>query len=603
MRESTSHLRRLGAAALASICLVALMPDDAAAQAALTIDPSTWSACVWQPSCVIEGATISAGEGTLAQATLFDATGLGVGGGGGAEINIGESLDIDFGQPREIAAIKILFLFNGPEYGDRAEVAQIAADGVTYTLAVMNDADDAATTWNGAGEVDNCGATTSEGTGCFLITAPFAGPVSTLSFTAAPGGPPFAGAGSNDSDFSVGMVDVGPGVVVKLADCADEDGCVVARVNGQVAASFSSLEFTGDEDAVTRVFQPRLPDCRYIPQVCRDMLLEAAPAVGDAAAREFLIGLGVIIPLDPSGPNRLKPAAQRLNVTPLLPAEITSLFDSSGQAPDGLPPLLIGTRWHGQAANDYWFDALFFKTDAGVVFRDTFEGLIDVSKLTGQELGCFAVPGDLLAWDVITTVSETYRSIGGKYIDTMTNTGCINPTRISGTRWSLFPVNLEMSSTTYAPTVRSAKPVVTVNNDAVFARLVQSLWSDIGEARRAYACRNADPVPSAGHPPLNAAVCRRLSVLWRVADLKIDLCVAGTFLPRNWLSSGLCRVARESVHDYAAVLPATATGVDVANRLGEQKARIETLLHVWDTRFLPSIKAQGYCREWNKCAP
>ena len=75
---------------------------------------------------------------------------------------------------------------------------------------------------------------------------------------------------------------------------------------------------------------------------------------------------------------------------------------------------------------------------------DVFEGLIDVSVLTGHELGCVADTGNLLAWDVISTVSELAKSVGGRYIDSMINVGCINPTKVAGTRLSLYSINLEM---------------------------------------------------------------------------------------------------------------------------------------------------------------
>jgi hypothetical protein len=60
---------------------------------------------------------------------------------------------------------------------------------------------------------------------------------------------------------------------------------------------------------------------------------------------------------------------------------------------------------------------------------------------------------------------------------------------------------------------------------------------------------------------------------------------------------------RQFVEQYFAQLPETAGGPDVANRLGEQKARVETWLHVWDTRYIPSIKNQGFCAERKKCTP
>lgn len=117
---------------------------------------------------------------------------------------------------------------------------------------------------------------------------------------------------------------------------------------------------------------------------------------------------------------------------------------------------------------------------AGAVFLDTYQGEIDVCKLSGFELGCNLpttsnVPTSVLrTWDAITTVSETYKGVGGRYIDTVTNVGCRNPTKISGGRTSLFPI-LEVAPDTYGPTIKSFSLRVTTDNDAVFARLVQSL--------------------------------------------------------------------------------------------------------------------------------
>ena len=153
----------------------------------------------------------------------------------------------------------------------------------------------------------------------------------------------------------------------------------------------------------------------------------------------------MIVPLEPSGPNRRNPAAQLLNVTPLLPEDVTTQFDSSGVAPGGLPPLYVSKQYRGQQARDFRIEALFFKTETGVVFLDTYQGEIDVSKLSGFELGCNVpttsnVPTSVLrTWDAITTVSETYKGVGGRYIDTITNVGCRNPTKISGQPYLALP--------------------------------------------------------------------------------------------------------------------------------------------------------------------
>ena len=69
-----------------------------------------------------------------------------------------------------MSSIQIVYLFNGPEYGDKAEIAQVTADGAVYTLCVGNDQDDAVAVWSGPGTVTKRGATKSDpatGAGCF----------------------------------------------------------------------------------------------------------------------------------------------------------------------------------------------------------------------------------------------------------------------------------------------------------------------------------------------------------------------------------------------------------------------------------------------------
>jgi hypothetical protein len=102
---------------------------------------------------------------------------------------------------------------------------------------------------------------------------------------------------------------------------------------------------------------------------------------------------------------------------------------------------------------------------------------------------------------------------------------------------------------------------------------------------------------------LSEAVCQRLSELWGSAAQKINECVRAAFLPTTPTATAACNLARQRVVDYAAELPASPSGPDVANRLGEQKTRLTTWLHVWDTRYIPSIVSQGFCRETNKCDP
>ena len=644
---------------------------DASPQPAIAIDKNTWGPCTGGVSgCVIGVATLTAGNGKkIGEKDVNGTKGLGVvGGSAGNEIDIGEQLNVQLPAGYTVTALQILFLFNGPEFGDNTEQASITttdpATNATNTYTLTATAEDTAV-WTGPGTVSNCGATTSSGTGCFLIKNPFPldASVNLLGFTAS---------GNATSDFSIGKIEAGvygvygvrssfktgraylsdkaaktvtallpdnaaftqlvagddlstapekpdgltvaPGISIDLdpaGPCGqpiDQEtgvgGCVlVADALGAPAAKFGNVNLR-EGPSGTRLFQVTgVPDCRYVPIACFNVLGLGTSIPSADGAIDALINSGVIVPLEPSGPNRRNPAAQLLNVTPLLPEDVTAQFDSSGVAPGGLPPLYVSKQYRGQQARDFRIEALFFKTETGVVFLDTYQGEIDVSKLSGFELGCNVpttsnVPTSVLrTWDAITTVSETYKGVGGRYIDTITNVGCRNPTKISGGRTSLFPI-LEVAPDTYGPTIRSFSPRVTTDNDAVFARLAQSLWDDVGNLRRDFACKQADTVPTGGVAPLPGAVCNTLAGIWSVAKFKLDLCVTAAFFPQNSAGTAVCNLARKYVIDYQNALPASATGPDVANRLGEQKARVETFLHVFDTRFRPSIKPTGYCREW-----
>jgi len=591
------------AALVAAAVFGSSLAGSASAQEVIMLDVIALDAntCFGRAACTVEGVALSASSGRLlAKKTLNGVAGFGVSGGAsGSEIDIGETLHVGIGQSRNVLSIKFLFLFNGPEFNDKAEKASVVADGTTYTLSVGNDANDASAAWDGPGTVSKCGATLLGGTGCFIVTNPFPDAVSQLDFGAAAGGPPYAGGGSNDSDYSIGSIAIEAQIIVDLGDCVGTEGCEVTQ-----GFNLNSLHANNPGGSLEAIVIPVvLPDCRYIPRTCLDQLPPAGDTpAADNDARAALINLGVIKSLDPTGPNKLHPATQLLNVTKLFSTEITSQFDSSAAPPTGLPPLWIDSRWKAQLTKGHLIHGFFFRTDSGVRFTDVFEGLIDVSELTGDELGCEADPDDLLAWDVIATGSELAKGVGGRHIDTIINTGCINPTKVSGTRLSLYSI-LEMTRDTYGSTITSKKPKVTVNNDAVFARLVESLWKDLGEIRANYACTQTDPVPSDGQAPLSAALCNTLAARWSDADKKIKDCVVKTFKPITGLALGICELARGYVVAFEAALPAATTRPDPYNRLGELKGRVGAFKHVWDTRFLNSIKLNGFCSELGTCSP
>jgi hypothetical protein len=307
-----------------------------------------------------------------------------------------------------------------------------------------------------------------------------------------------------------------------------------------------------------------------------------------------------IVPVttSPTDPNRLSPAAQMLNVTPQLPQDVTAGFPPIG--PGSLPPLYISQYYRGPNERNHVFDALFFKTEDGVYFTDTFDGEFDVSSLTGGfELGCDPYPtgkptADYFKWDAITTASESWVGVNGLYIDTLINVGCRNPTKVTGGRTSVFPI-LEISTDTYGATIKSSTPSVTPNNDGAFARLTQSLYAELKLALDQYTCIQKDGTGTT--PPLNSAKCVALRRAWSDGNPKLINCVDAAFKPKSSASNEQCNAFRVKLDEYKALLPTTPTGPDLANRLAEQHYRWEVLKHVFETRFLPSIKKSGYCRE------
>jgi hypothetical protein len=523
---------------------------------------------------------------------------------------------------------------------------------------------------------------TSTGTGCFLISNPFPGPVQTLAFNALDVTP-----AANDSDFSIGLIEtvnyvvrtspttgrtyvsnrdfqkvlalentatapfleldkstkdnttdlalstgatfpdgitVAPGNRIDVTeecdnpiDATGQGGCtLVPADNGKAAAKFGSLTLASSSTASgIEVFQvTNMPDCRYLPVECYRLLVDDPDAnPSKKVAQDALMhpDNGWIVALTADAVLKYEPATQLLNVTPLLPEDVTSKFDDSGVPPNGLPNLYISNRY--RAANEYghYFGGVFIKAQEGLEFKETFAGEFDVDELNGNnpdgtnlpDLGCsvptsMRVPvSTLLAWDTITRVSETHLSVGGRYIDSLINVGCRNPIKTVVSETSFFPY-LEIAPDTYGPTVSSrGVPKVTIANDGVFARLVQSLYAELDEARRTYACAKGDGQSSSQLQPISSTACSNLAKLWSGAKPKLDKCVDAAFQPKASASNENCQSFRTQFDAYKAALPATPTGADPANRLGEQFGRWEVIKHVFETRFLPSIPANGYSAE------
>lgn len=362
-----------------------------------------------------------------------------------------------------------------------------------------------------------------------------------------------------------------PGISIDLSKCVSEDGCtLVAAGNGQRVAALSNVTLASKSKGMT-LFQIRdLPDCRWIdppkPAAC-------ASAVSGGATRE----------------------TQYLNITPLLPKEVTDQF-----APGELPDMFISPQYRAQVQNGYLFEAFFGVTQAGVVFQDVFSLEFFVAELNDSskgELGCVAAPplrtpvADLLKWDISVTVSEKVPVVGASakpYSDILVNNGC-GSTKTGGARWSAYTYDLELTPNVYHPLQADGSPP-----EDYFAHLVVDLFFDLEDARAVSACQTGGPLASAG-------VCTNLASTWLNAKDKLTKCLADSSFPKTSEAVRNCNSFDSQMSNYRATLDSvpvcTATAAtcnDPDNRLGELKARVDTLRHVMNDRLIPSVPEDGW---------
>jgi hypothetical protein len=381
-------------------------------------------------------------------------------------------------------------------------------------------------------------------------------------------------------------VTVGPGLPIRISDCVV--GCTVVPGSSanKPAAAFYSVNVLDTANSGALVFQIKnIPDCRY---------LGSDPAC-----------VGVV-------DNPLVPVAgQRLNVTPLLPSEVKAAFLSTYGY--GLPDLLISPQYRARATRGYLFDAFFVVSQVGVRFVDTFESEYDVPFLedkTTSLTGYRCIPpanstlSDLLAWDISTRASERYIGVGGKWVDTLTNIGC-GSIRGGNSGFSLLPYDLEITTDTYYAAIGAtptAERVLTTGNDAVFARLLQGLVDELEYVSGTLACTSIDqnPLDDSNLPQpqaLPVTVCSSLAATMTKSKTFLNKCINASFQPKSSSGNENCQSFVSQISNFRGSLPTSTPADDVANRTGELKVRVDSILHVFNTRFLPSIPPLGFKEE------
>ncbi len=369
-----------------------------------------------------------------------------------------------------------------------------------------------------------------------------------------------------------------PGISIDLSKCASADGCtfVAKRDNGQPLATLSNVKLASTAKGMTLFQVQNVPDCRWIPKA-------ELPAACKTDANED----GNPDPISGSG----APETQYLNITPLLPKEVTDQF-----APGELPPMYISPHYRAQQTNLFYFELFFGVTQQGVLFQDVFNLEFDVNGLNAEtraELGCVASPSlqtsvdTLLDWDISVTVSERVPVVGPPdkpNTDILVNTGC-GSTRTGGARWSAYMYDLELTPTAYGKSTNGLPP------DDYFAHLVVDLFFDLEAARSQFACAG----------PLTTAVCTNLESTWLNAKDKLAKCLKDSYAPKTSEAVRNCNSFDTQMANYRATLNtvplctvATTTCRDPENRLGELKARVDTLRHVVNDRLIPSVPEDGF---------
>jgi hypothetical protein len=171
----------------------------------------------------IGGIDWSSTPGNFQQKTLGGYTGVGITGGRTSdEIDIGETLTGTSVTPFAISSIWLGVLFDGPEFGDVNEVAQMTINlgslvfsltATGTTTAILNGAP-------GGASVANLSPADANGGAVWRIDfAPYLSPVTSISFTALQGACG-SGACNNQSDFTLVKMVVEPARVPEPASLA-----------------------------------------------------------------------------------------------------------------------------------------------------------------------------------------------------------------------------------------------------------------------------------------------------------------------------------------------------------------------------------------------
>jgi hypothetical protein len=421
-------------------------------------------------------------------------------------------------------------------------------------------------------------------------------------------------------------ISVSEGIGTNLNDCVAGSGkyCVLvpdsdAGDQNVIGARISNV--TLDDTTKSGVIHYRItgiPDCRYY-----DDLSLASQKICDGA------------PADPVVGDLVDPNKQFLDVSKLLPSVIRKQFSTpeqpSASLPE-LPPMLLSPAYRAKFSlegGDGTFEAIFGRTEEGLVFRKNFLLEIDAPELTGSgsTSDCGGgTPGnpDVAGWTVMTTISERYKVAGVvaesgvnstmplQHVEMLLNSACNSPTKLSGTRESIFPYNLAINPNVFPKSRYAPMPVgvggidTTSSKIDVFANLLVTLYDDLLLALNETARKDVDlngDTDGSGEidgtesrvPPIIDPTGASLASTWSVGvEDKLQKCIAAAYDKQSAAAQN-CQSFESAVTNFrATVALLSPNGRDRANRLGEITARCDVILYVLNKQLLPTIPTGGF---------
>lgn len=190
-------------AIVALACFAASLPAHAAV---VTINASQFTNGLNNQT--INDITWTSSPGNFQKKTVAGWQGVGISGGTSGEIDIQEFLTgtISSGLTFRVSSFRLGFLFDGPEFNDVQEVAQVTITSLSlgtqsYTLTNYFGSP---TVWTGSGTVTNLSPSTSSGAAVWRVDNPFGAlnDITSIQFTALTG---TCGTGpcTNQSDYAL----------------------------------------------------------------------------------------------------------------------------------------------------------------------------------------------------------------------------------------------------------------------------------------------------------------------------------------------------------------------------------------------------------------